>query len=546
MAGPTAFDASAIISGVISTDRLPPDFGGLPSFINVKDRGAKGDGETDDTAAIQAAIDSMSDGETLFFPPGTYIISEAASKYCLLIMDSFRTLQFTSASILKLASSSGTTPRMIQIGDSATPLSHVNIIGGVLDGNAANNTPHGILHKAITILGRVTDCNLVNVEIKDNLNGGVQIQGQDTSNRAQRIRAIGLHIHDVAEGFEFINADEVQFLSGRIWGMTQQDCFEPARGTLNWVLKDSVIGNSHTSNAPVEIFPGNGGDTTGVIENCYIPGQIRLSVGSGTASTDGSCKHIVIRNNNMTGGGNIVANIGGKVGTVIIENNILEGPPSSGTIYRHDGMELSGDQIIVRNNSVSGMRRRGIWVKSANAIIEGNRVFNNGADTGVSSSARVGISAVGANARIRGNHCFDSQVDATQTYGLIVNSTDPIIEDNIFSGNRSGDILTTGATGAIVGVNAGITPTRKSLLVTISAGSAYKRIPIADLPTSDTRARTRTVAQPLGPIAPASYWYIARRVSSALDIVLDQAVAADTEFIVWIDNSGIFNPVTLP
>ena len=34
--------------------------------------GARGDGETDDTAAIQSAIDSLARGGTLFFAPGTY------------------------------------------------------------------------------------------------------------------------------------------------------------------------------------------------------------------------------------------------------------------------------------------------------------------------------------------------------------------------------------------------------------------------------------------------------------------------------------------
>lgn len=58
--------------------------------INVKDFGAKGDGVTDDTAAIQAAItemkthraiatppDGTTAGPTLFFPFGVYLISEA-------------------------------------------------------------------------------------------------------------------------------------------------------------------------------------------------------------------------------------------------------------------------------------------------------------------------------------------------------------------------------------------------------------------------------------------------------------------------------------
>jgi len=51
---------------------FPPDAG----VKNVKDYGAKGDGVTDDTAAIQKAIDEMKGiPDTLCFPDGIYLIS---------------------------------------------------------------------------------------------------------------------------------------------------------------------------------------------------------------------------------------------------------------------------------------------------------------------------------------------------------------------------------------------------------------------------------------------------------------------------------------
>lgn len=46
---------------------------------NVKDFGAKGDGTTDDTAAIQSAITSLgSQGGTVFLPPGNYLLNGAS------------------------------------------------------------------------------------------------------------------------------------------------------------------------------------------------------------------------------------------------------------------------------------------------------------------------------------------------------------------------------------------------------------------------------------------------------------------------------------
>lgn len=44
-------------------------------IISVKDHGAAGDGETDDTRAIQTALNVASTGDTVFLPPGEYFVA---------------------------------------------------------------------------------------------------------------------------------------------------------------------------------------------------------------------------------------------------------------------------------------------------------------------------------------------------------------------------------------------------------------------------------------------------------------------------------------
>ena len=58
-----------------------PGPGGQPSnsantMFDVRQFGAKGDGKSDDTKAIQAAIDAGASGGAVFVPPGVYLSSE--------------------------------------------------------------------------------------------------------------------------------------------------------------------------------------------------------------------------------------------------------------------------------------------------------------------------------------------------------------------------------------------------------------------------------------------------------------------------------------
>ena len=63
-----AYDGSSAV-----TINIPSGF----SCVNVKDHGAKGDGTTDDTTAIQSAIDyaAAAGRRAVYFPAGTYIVT---------------------------------------------------------------------------------------------------------------------------------------------------------------------------------------------------------------------------------------------------------------------------------------------------------------------------------------------------------------------------------------------------------------------------------------------------------------------------------------
>lgn len=59
-------DKMILIAGKLRTKKMP-------DFVNVRDYGVLGDGKTVETAAIQKAIDACGEGQTLYFPAGTYM-----------------------------------------------------------------------------------------------------------------------------------------------------------------------------------------------------------------------------------------------------------------------------------------------------------------------------------------------------------------------------------------------------------------------------------------------------------------------------------------
>ena len=92
--------------------------------VNVKAYGATGDGVTDDTAAINAAITAASDGDVIFFPRGNYLITTELSTSKRL---TFRGVGFKSqiyqssdANLLTLTATSGVVVEKLALGSNGT------------------------------------------------------------------------------------------------------------------------------------------------------------------------------------------------------------------------------------------------------------------------------------------------------------------------------------------------------------------------------------------------------------------------------------------
>lgn len=105
-------------------------------FVNVKqNKNVYGDGLHDDTKALQACIDEVKDGGTVYFPDGTYLISSA------LIFYSCQTLKFSDGAVILRSGKSDPITRYLLASYSEPEWGDydgthdVVISGGTFDGN---------------------------------------------------------------------------------------------------------------------------------------------------------------------------------------------------------------------------------------------------------------------------------------------------------------------------------------------------------------------------------------------------------------------------
>ena len=118
----------------------------LADSVSVKDFGALGDGVTDDTAAIQAAIDAQAtSGGTVFFPVGIYRVSQIWLKSYVGLTGPrrengwARLLSFDKGAIIKALDGSGLSPVKLQ-----SPAINWSIENLIIDANKANQTAPGV------------------------------------------------------------------------------------------------------------------------------------------------------------------------------------------------------------------------------------------------------------------------------------------------------------------------------------------------------------------------------------------------------------------
>jgi parallel beta-helix repeat protein len=255
-------------------------------FFNVKSGpyGATGDGSTDDTTAIENAIAAISSngGGTLYFPKGTYIVSESLD-----LVSNMRVIRAPGAVVkLKNSSVSSLTSAGIFYAFQKTD---IWIEGMEIDGNKANNDVDS--SKGVGI--RIHDCQRIWVlynYLHDTTSDGIVVQRQIAGNGNKDIHinfntVTGAGSSSMTQGGEGILAVEGEFIdisnnfcrNNKLNGV---DMETNSTTLTNWTVNSNTCdGNAQ---AGVQINGATNGTVNGNVCSDNTDHGINLEAGAGT------------------------------------------------------------------------------------------------------------------------------------------------------------------------------------------------------------------------------------------------------------------------
>jgi parallel beta-helix repeat protein len=318
--------------------------------INVKDSpySAKGDGSTNDTAAIQRAITAKAGtGGTVFVPAGTYMISATTS----LSMGSNMTLSLDPGAVLQAIPNSSGTYRILNI----VGVSSVRVTGGALVGDRnTRSSSCGDSGVAIQVNGS-SDVTVDGTAVRDTCGDGVYLTG---SNRNVTFSNMTLG-NCGRNGFGIVQGT----------GITVQGCTISGTNGL-----DPQLG--------VDVEPNPGQTVSGLlVDRCTVTGNAGGGIGLGPSTSNYQNAWVTgctVSNCTVTG------NTAFGIAVSACDGNALTGNSVSGTVQtaQSDGNGILtysyATNTTITGNTCTANGYDGIQLgQCAGSVVTGNTSNNN-------------------------------------------------------------------------------------------------------------------------------------------------------------------------
>ena len=389
--------------------------------LSVLDYGATGNGTTNDTAAVQAALTA---GGAVRFPPGNYSVG---------------TLYVSSNSVLagepgsKLTLRAGTVGPLLR---SASPVTNVRVERMVFDGNASNNpdndyiislsAPTGVTLTDLTILSAPGDTITLSNAVTNCFINRVLADGLIRADRDTLVtscRVVSSLVQAISVGTDSVVRDclvDQGSIAGNGIHIQQNATNVKVLGNTV-VARTDVIGSSAI------------GTSTGVT-NCLIEGNM-VTGGDAGIAVYGSNNRIA--NNHVTATGYVSPTTGDGIIINTGSGNVVVGNVLSGLIAG-PGIEIQAPDTVVSSNTVTDVASAAVGVWFSNTVVTNNLVIRAG--LGISGTDASGINVNGDNALVANNVVYDcGNSGAATSSGVLVGSgANAIVVGNRCTDTRSG------------------------------------------------------------------------------------------------------------
>jgi len=328
---------------------------GSATTVSVKEApfGALGNGVSDDTAAIQAAVDAIAGtGGTVTVPAGTYLVNAQAS----IRLGSSMTLQLAEGAVLKAIPTSAGSYCVVKV----YGVSQVVIRGGTLQGDYGTPATHtgssGEWGMGLSVQGS-SQVTVAGVLARDCWGDGFNVGAGASGVTLCSVRAE----HNRRNGLAITDADTV---------VVRDSAFVGTGGTL--------------PEAGLDIEPNAGESVSRVtITGCSFTGNLGDGIADGVPlAHTGSAfiTQVTLAGNRITGNGASTLDSAGRSGIELsnasghqITGNTVSGNTGNGILLRDaaTGMTVTGNRV--QNNS-----GHGLWDLVGGNVISGNTVTGNG------------------------------------------------------------------------------------------------------------------------------------------------------------------------
>jgi len=440
------------------------------SPVNVKDFGAVGDGVTDDTAAIQAALNV---GGTIYFPSGTYLSQKV-------VVGSNTHLVLNKDATIKAVAGFMTTGNGSMLIDISTDASNVSITGGTIDGNrtaadltawpnsSGNSTSPFSTTPYLIWVRSVDNITFDNVTFTNSITSALRLFGEfSTSNENTDVRVMNCYFDDILG-----------------------NCID---GSAN-----RLIVTNNTVNLIGDIRGTSSGGTKGglVVVNAKYGSVsnniIRQTTDSSIYITGDPGGDITISGNHVLYSGKDAIKVLESSSNCVIDNNVVVAAGKTCIGVFDDGVSDKGHSVI--SNNVIG------YINTPTDILDPLNSYASKTITGCHNQSSIwfspggvdyGNAVIGANASnliIIGNK-------VSNALGVVINPTeqDVLISNNLISGATGSAIKAQGSDIKIdaniisdVGSNASFAP--NGAIMGIEIDGTNNRITISNNKISQTGA----------------------------------------------------------